>query len=451
MRLTWYIIRLHIGPFIFGTSCVVFIFLLQFIFKFLNELVGKGLGYDVILKFIVFNLAWMLVLAVPMGMLVATLMAYGKLSGNNELTIMKSAGASAMRAMVPSIIGGAIVFAGLYLFNDRILPDANHAAFVLQNDITQLQPSFAVEPGRFTTLQGYSILARKVDREKADLLDVTIYNQDATGDLLTVINAKKARMMFNRDFTKLQMTLSQGEVQQINRRDPSAFRKFNFETYRVTVPTSGYQFAQSDPSAISRSDRTLNIDSMRSIADTAMASSLRAARRIDTTLQSIVWSPATTVVPPTATEQEVANAAMMQMSMIRASLELESSTRSSELKRANQYLVEIHKKFSIPAACLVFVFVGAPLGIVVRRGNFGVSAAIALGFFVVYWACLILGEKLADRLMLSPFVAMWMANFVIGAIGLYLTVLVSRETVFSWGTRGTKGTRGTATDASPAA
>lgn len=429
MKLTWYIIRLHIGPFIFGTSCVVFIFLLQFIFKFLNELVGKGLGYDVIAKFVAYNLAWMLVLAVPMGMLVATLMAYGKLSGNNELTVMKSSGASAMRAMLPSIIGGAIVFIGLYLFNDRVLPDANHAAFVLQNDITQLQPSFAVDPGRFTTLQGYSILARDVDREKNHLLDVTIYNQDASGDVLTVINAKEATLMFNRDFKKLQMALRHGEVQQINRRDRSLFRKFNFGEYQVTVPTSGYQFAQSDPSAISRSDRTLNIDSMRAIADTAMASSLRAASRIDTALQTIIWTSGRDSVPPSLSEQAAASAALMQMSMTRATIELESSTRSSDLKRANQYLVEIHKKWSIPAACLVFVFVGAPLGIVVRRGNFGVSAAIALAFFVVYWACLILGEKLADRLLLSPFVSMWMANFIIGAIGLYLTILVSREVV----------------------
>jgi lipopolysaccharide export system permease protein len=432
MRLTWYIIRLHIGPFIFGTSCVVFIFLLQFIFKFLNELVGKGLGYDVILKFIVYNLAWMLVLAVPMGMLVATLMAYGKLSGNNELTIMKSSGASALRAMVPSIVGGAAVFLALYLFNDRILPDANHRAFVLQNDITQLQPSFAVEPGRFTTLQGYSILARRVDHARNMMLDVTIYHQDASGDVMTVINAKEAHMEFNHDFTKLLMALSHGEVQQVNRRDPSIFRKFNFGSYQVTVPTSGYRFAQRDPSAISRSARTLDIDSMRTIADTAMAGSLRAAARIDTLLRNVVWAPESAPAPPSVNVREAASVALVQMATLRASLELESSTRSSELKRANQYLVEVHKKYSIPAACLVFVFVGAPLGIVVRRGNFGVSAAIALGFFVVYWACLILGEKLADRLLLSPFVAMWMANFVIGIIGLYLTILVSRETVFSF-------------------
>src|SRR2546421_242888 len=133
MRLTWYIIRLHIGPFLFGTSAVIFIFLLQFIFKYVNDLVGKGLTYGIIGQFILYNLAWMLVLAMPMGVLVATLMAYGKLSGNNELTIIKSSGGSAFRAMRPAIIGGAILAFALFIFNDRILPEANHKASVLQN------------------------------------------------------------------------------------------------------------------------------------------------------------------------------------------------------------------------------------------------------------------------------------------------------------------------------
>src|SRR5690349_21680806 len=131
MRLTWYIIKLHIGPLIFGTCTVVFIFLLQFVFKYLNELVGKGLSYGIIGRLIVYNFAWMLVLAVPMGVLVATLMAYGKLSGNNELTIIKSSGGSAFRAMLPAIIGGATLFYLVFVFNDKILPEANQRAAVL--------------------------------------------------------------------------------------------------------------------------------------------------------------------------------------------------------------------------------------------------------------------------------------------------------------------------------
>jgi lipopolysaccharide export system permease protein len=354
-------------------------------------------------------------------------MAYGKLSGNNELTVMKSSGTSALRAMMPAIVGGAAVFYLLFLFNDKILPEANHRAYVMQNDITQLQPTFAVEQGRFSTLQGYSILARKVNREKNELIDVTIYRQETGGDQMTVINAKRAEILFNADFTRLLMTLNHGEVQQIDRRNPEAFRRLEFGDYQVTVPTSGYRFAQSDPSAIGRTDRTLAIDSMRAIADSASANSTRAALRIDTGLANIFSGPPS-AAPPRNMPEAVASA-LAQYAMLRPQLEMESGTRSAELKRANQYLVEVHKKWSIPAACLVFVFVGAPLGIVVRRGNFGVSAAIALGFFVIYWACLILGEKLADRLFLSPWLAMWMANFVIGAMGLYLTILVSRETV----------------------
>jgi lipopolysaccharide export system permease protein len=98
-------------------------------------------------------------------------------------------------------------------------------------------------------------------------------------------------------------------------------------------------------------------------------------------------------------------------------------------KQTGQYLVEIHKKYSIPAACVVFVLIGVPLGIMARRGGFGIAATLSLGFFVLYWACLIGGEKLADRDILSPWLGMWAANIIIGLLGLYLTFRVGRETL----------------------
>jgi lipopolysaccharide export system permease protein len=437
MRLIWYIIRLHIGPFIFGTSAVVFIFLLQFIFKYVNDLVGKGLTYGVIGQFILYNLAWMLVLAAPMGVLVSTLMAYGKLSGNNELTIIKSSGGSAFRAMRPAIIGGALMFAALFIFNDRVLPEANHKASVLQNDIKQLKPTFAIEPGKFTTVQGFSILARQVDQAKSELYNVTIYGQEGEG--LNVINAKQAEMSFNQDMTKLLMTLHQGEVQQVNRRNLGDFRQLSFVEYRIAVNTSGFNFNRSDPSSFGRTDRTMNISQMRAIADSATAHSHRAEVQIDTLLkQSLRYhTPPPVDTVKILTRQMAAGAALNNLVSFRAQLEAASSTRTDELRRADQYWVEIHKKYSIPAACFVFVFVGAPLGILVRRGNFGVSASIALGFFIIYWACLVAGEKLADRAVVSPAIAMWMADAIIGAMGTYVTILVSRETVtfdfdFNW-------------------
>lgn len=434
MRLTWYIIRLHIGPFLFGTFAVVFIFLLQFVFKFLNDLVGKGLSYGVIAQFVAFNIAWMLVLAVPMGVLVASLMAYGKLAGNNELTIIKSSGGSALSAMLPALIGGGLLFLGLYLFNDRVLPETNHRAFVLQNDIKQLKPALAVDPGRFSSLQGYSILARQVDRANNKLLNVTIYGQE--GEFRNVINAKSAELRFNSDLSKLLMTFHDGEIHQLNRRNPGEFRRVSFKRHQIAITTSGFKFNQADPGSISRNDRTMRIDSMSNIADSAEANARRIEARIDSMLAAqFQWTPMIEEGKE-LTQQEAATIALSEFTQFRSQLESDAMVRNEQIRQADQYRVEIYKKYSIPAACLIFVLVGAPLGIVVRRGNFGVSAAIALGFFVVYWACLVAGEKLADRGVLSPAVAMWMADFVIGVIGIYLTILVTRETItfirFDW-------------------
>ncbi len=438
MRLTRYILRMHIGPLLFGTFAVVFIFLLQFIFKFLNDLVGKGLSYWVIAEFIFYNLAWMLVLAVPMGVLVSTLMSYGKLSGNNELTIIKSAGGSAFKAMAPAIVGGAILFLGLYLFNDKILPETNHKAYVMQTDIRQFRPTAAVEPGQFSTLERYSVLAREVDRDNDVLKDVTIYGKQ--GGIMNVINAERAELAYSSDLTKILMTLRNGEVQRINQNALGDFRRIVFREYRITMNTNNQQFRQSDPTSFGRTDRTMNIEQMQERVDTARVQQGRAEEELTAhldrqfakdsiapTVQSAQDASSASSSP--LPRQQAALAAIAKLSGIRGELQRLGNDVVRARKEANKYLVEIHKKYAIPAACLIFVFVGAPLGIVVRRGNFGVSAVIALGFFVVYWACLVVGEKLADRDVLHPAIAMWLGDMVVGVLGAYLTLLVSRETV----------------------
>ena len=420
---------MHIGPFLFGTFAVVFIFLLQFIFKFLNDLVGKGLSYWVIGEFIFYNLAWMLVLAVPMGVLVSTLMSYGKLSGNNELTIIKSAGGSAFKAMLPAIVGGALLFVGLYLFNDKVLPETNHKAYVMQTDIRQFRPTAAIEPGQFSSLEKYSVLAREVDRENDVLQEVTIYGKQ--GGVMNIINAERAELVYSTDMTKILMTLRNGEVQRVNRNALGDFRRIVFREYHITLNTGNQQFRQSDPTSFGRTDRTMNILQMQEKVDSARARQARAETGLKEQLdrQFAGDTARSTASSEPLTRDRAAALALGKLAGIRGELQRLGNDVVRARKEANKYLVEIHKKYAIPAACLIFVFVGAPLGIVVRRGNFGVSAVIALGFFIVYWACLVVGEKLADRDALHPAIAMWLGDMVVGVLGIYLTLLVSRETV----------------------
>ena len=428
MRLTWHILRMHIGPLLFGTAVVVFIFFLQFVFKSLGDLVGKELSYGVIAELYAYNLAWMLVLAVPMGVLFSTLMAYGKLSGQNELTIIKSAGGSAFRAMLPAILGGIILFAGLQYFNDKILPETNHKAYVMMTDIKQLRPTAVIEPGQFSRLEGYSILAREVDREEDILTDVTIYRRQ--GPKLNLLNARRADIAYDQSLTKILMTLYDGEAQQINRNAPGEFRRFAFREYKITINTSGQKFEETDPTKFGRTDRTMNIAQMQEVVDSARARQGRAENELSEIMEKQVnRDSVATPVQNDIPRSQAAQAALGRLAGIRGELQRISGSIEQARKDADKHLVEIHKKYSIPAACLIFVFVGAPLGIVVRRGNFGVSAVIALAFFVLYWACLVVGEKLADRDVLSPALGMWLGDIIVGVLGIYLTILVSRETV----------------------
>ena len=432
MRLTRHILQMHIGPFLFGTAVVVFIFFLQFVFKTLEELVGKDLSYGVIAELYVYNLAWMLVLAVPMGVLFATLMAYGKLSGQNELTIIKSAGGSAFGAMMPAIVGGTILFVLLYLFNDRVLPETNHKAYVMLTDIKQFRPTAAIEPGQFSSLEGYSILAREVDRENDILGEVTIYQRQ--GPQLSLLNARRAELSYNKDLTKVLMTLYDGETQRVNRNAPGEFRRVAFREYRITITTRNQTFEQTDPTAFGRTDRTMNIARMQEIVDTSRAEQKRRLLELkEIAMKDSVMEEDQkrndTAHTTAITQSQAAQLALGRLAGLRGELQRVSGSIERARKEANKYLVEIHKKYSIPAACLIFVFVGAPLGIVVRRGNFGVSAVIALGFFIIYWACLVAGEKLADRDVLHPALGMWLGNLIVGGFGAYFTILVSRETV----------------------
>ena len=150
MILTKYILKNHFIPFVFSVITLIGIFLLQFLMKFADRLVGKGLDTWVIFKLIAFNLAWMVVLVVPMATLVATLMAFGNMSQNNEVTIMKSSGTSLYRMMIGPLIASVVLAYLLFLFNDDVLPDANHHAKLLMQDISRQKPTLSLEPGVFS-------------------------------------------------------------------------------------------------------------------------------------------------------------------------------------------------------------------------------------------------------------------------------------------------------------
>lgn len=433
-----HILKSHIGPFLFGSLLVIFLFLFQFILKYLDQLVGKGLSYWVITQLIVLNVAWMVVLAVPMGVLFSTLMTFGNLSANHEVTIIKASGGSLLKMMAPVMIAGSLVAIFLFWFNDYVLPSANHKAKSLFEDIRRTKPTFNVEAGQFATdLDGYTILARNVDTATGTLFDVTIYD-NTKSKAVSIANADTGLIKFNSNYSRLVLELTNGEAHQLVPLDINNYRKVKFNKYEVSVPVEGFSFEKSNPNFTSKGDREMMVAEMQTIVDTA----IKSKTNYQSNLNNLFWmnyeflmgrAKFSDFIKYETVDFYDTNYASMfyifqnRYNTLRNQIQSNFNSMNDYNRTIRSYQVEIYKKYAIPFAAFLFIFVGCPLGIITKGGNFGLSAAMSLGFYIFYWACLIGGEKLADRGMLSPVIAMWMGNFILAILGILLTLNVSRE------------------------
>lgn len=428
-----YIIKKLIGPFLFGTFTIMFVFLLQFLMKTADNLIGKGLGFWVIVKLIVFNLAWMLVLAIPMGSLGMVLMTYGSMTQDNEFTILKSSGVSLIRLMVPSFIVSVLLCLFLIWFNNAVLPDTNYQAKILMYDISRTKPTLKLEAKVFSNqIPNYNIMARRVSKTNNEIYDVLIYDYNNPFQI-NVITARKANIYFTPDNKKMLFDMEDGEIHQLVNPQDNSYRRIYFRRHKIAVDASQFTFEQSGP-GLPRGDRELSAGEMQKIVD-----SLKILRNeVEKEFQSLVkiynQDLFETKISNSKNDQlqPPANPYFFALNSFRSKLtNIENLNSRIEYFTSEiyKYEVEIHKKYAIPFACIVFVLVGAPLGVLTRRGSFGVAASISLFFFLLYWICLIGGEKLADRRLLNPFLGMWIANFIIGLLGIILTYRMNKEQI----------------------
>ena len=426
-----YILKAHLGPFLFALFTLMSVFLLQFFMKFADKLIGKGLSTWVIFQLVTYNLAWMLVLVVPMAVLVSTLMAFGTMAQNNEIAVLKASGMSLYKMLIPPVIGSIIVAGLLILFNNHVYPDANHAARVLTQDITRKKPTFSLVSGVFSQeIPNKSILARRVDRKTNELFDLTIYDKSDPKNI-NVVTAKRGELYFSKNQANLILDLHDGEIHTSNNYNYKAYRKVIFERHKIVMDASQFSFNQSSNESVQRGDRELGAAAMLVLVDSLGVIRTRYQGELDEKIANYF------IDTPTPSK-EINNVKSKKYIYLRVGDKIKTargSIRSSNRRlrynseRINKYWVEIYKKYSIPVACILFIFVGAPLGTMTRKGGFGVAAGISLIFFLMYWAFLMGGEKFSDRGLISPFVGIWSANVILLFLGIYFTIKSAKERV----------------------
>jgi len=400
--------------------------------KTADNLIGKGLEAIIIIQLIVYNLAWMVVLVIPMGALGMVLMAYGSLTQDNEFTILKSSGVSLIRLMIPSLVVSLLLCIFLIWFNNEVLPDTNYKAKTLMYDISRTKPTLKLEANIFSTqIPGYSIMAKEVSKTSNEIYDVIIYDYN-NPFLINLITAKKANIYFTPDNKKLIFDMVDGEIQQLVDLQTISYRRIFFKQHKMVTDATQFTFEQSGP-GLPRGDRELSAGEMKKIVDSLKVINSEIANELKRNILSINDELFISKMQENIKQKHpITNPVYLALNRahgISSNIQSFASRLEYIKSEINKYEVEIHKKYAIPFACIVFVIVGAPLGVLTRKGSFGVAASISLFFFLLYWICLIGGEKLADRRLLDPFLGMWMANFLIGSLGIILTYRMNKEQI----------------------
>lgn len=472
-----YILRNMYISLIFGVLTVVFLFLMQFLMNNLSKFVGKGFGIEVFLQLIAYSIPWMMILAVPMGFLFAMLMGFGSMSSNQEITVIKSSGGSLFSMMRPVFILGIFLGGFLFWFNNNVLPEANLRAKILMSDMQRKKPTMIIDPGRFSdAVDGYSILARRIDTSADVLHDLTIYDHKRATHR-SIITADSGTIKLTRDLAGFEIDLHRGEMHTFNLNDTSKYQAFDYENYTIYINAYGFDFNQSEVDEVRKGDREMNLSDMKERVRTAEARRDSAAERVKRELEKHIDilltgeirddrqnDTAKTKIPDEARKRQSefreslakkisgndkkkklireteslakihSNHPDKNRNRVSNRLKFLSAKISGDMNRIGQYEktigkyeAEIHKKYAIPAVCVVFVLVGCPLGIISRRGNFGVAAGLCLVFYVIYWAFLMTGEDLADRGTFNPALCMWFGDIVIGVLGIVLTLRVNYE------------------------
>ena len=453
------VLRRHIGPFLFCFLTIMFLLLMQFLILHIEKLVGKGLPLGVIIELVLTNLAYMVVLAAPMAVLVATLMAFGKFSEMNELTALRAAGVNPFKVISPVLTLGVLLCLFLVWFSNDVLPDANHRAHSMWIDIRLKKPGFDLQENQFYKgIDGYTFLVKEAPAESDSLYDVTLFQELRQDE--AYIKAKRGYLQSEADRQSMTLFLNDGSIYREFYRSSDnrqVVEETRFDRYRITFDLSSLSFSRSNPDQHSRNDRTMNVQAMAAVVDSLERKIDEERKKVYSQADNYSVEIDSTVLftepdqpgyryrsyrdsdpqPPVQSDylvlngmelrgeqNQVQNAALQELRDYQAKIENLHTNVEWRQKRVARYLVEIHKKFSIPFACIIFVLIGAPIGMMTRKGNLGYAALISVGFLTFYWISIIQGEKLADRLFISPFMGMWFSDIVLGIAGLYLTLRI---------------------------
>jgi lipopolysaccharide export system permease protein len=422
----------------------MFILLMFFLFKYVDDLIGKGFEWYVILELMYYASAANVSMALPLSILLSSIMTFGTLGENYELVAIKSAGVSLQKAMMPLLVLIVFIAIGSFLFSDVMLPKANLKFGSLLWDIRNKKLSFLIKEGVFNnSIPGYSIRVDKKGSDGVSLEGVMIYDHTSNNGIAKIIIAKEGKMASDEKNLLLKLKNgvryeeSSGQNSSYNPRQQ--FTRMRFKETDQKFDISSFKMNRTDEQGFRNNTQMLNLKGLVKKED-SLSKELDSVNKFAAMTVSSYFKQNNYVKGYTKVKaaEKVINKPLLnllpekqKLSIIQSALDQANSIKQTTSGRMTDYgdrirniikvQIEYQKKFTLAASCLLLFFIGAPLGAIIRKGGLGLPVVMAIVFFLIYHIIATVAEKSAITGTLAPFFGPWLAIIILSPVGAFLT------------------------------
>jgi lipopolysaccharide export system permease protein len=446
------ILRTFIGPFIATFFIALFVVVVQFFWKYIDEMVGKGIDAWTLLRLVgIVSLQSGVLFALPIAILLSSLMTFGNLAESFELVAIKSSGISLMRFMRPIFVFVLGICGLAFLFNNYIIPKANLKFFTILTDIRTAKPGFDLKEGSFYTgINNFAIQVAKKNDETGELKNVVIYENSNSSFQDNFIVAEKGTMRITPDKKGLEFILYNGERTQEKGKmldGKTDFIRMQFKEYKKTFDISELLMKKTADSLNKGFYKMLNLSQLNENMDSLKRQPNKFLQKVKPTLATnlmfinylndTAWKPNTKVnigkaktfkdLLPDSVKGVINSSVADKLNGAKNSLEMDLAEYKVIKDSLRFHKMEWHRKFSYSVIAMVMLLIGAPLGSIIRRGGLGTPLLVAIIFFVIYFILLSVGEKSANTATMTAFVGIWLPIFVLLPIGIFFVTQARRD------------------------
>lgn len=444
------IIRSFIGPFIVTFFIALFVLVMQFFWLYMDDLIGKGLGIWMILQLLFYMSTTMVPLALPLSVLLSSIMTFGNMGENFELVAIKASGISLLRFMRPLLIFILGIGGIAFVFSNNVIPVANLKALSLLYDLRNSKPALNIRPDQFNNeIDGYSIRIGSKDKDGQTIHNIIIYDMSSGMGNNQVVLAKEGQMIPSPDKQFLIFRLKDGwryDEGMTNGSHNYEQTRMHFQSWDKVFDLSGFRLSRTNEELFKSAYQMMNVSQLRENIDSMKKTRIRTSNNVGaflspyitwlnadkdkkTLLEKLKQIPDSNIKKYTGSfyhaigdsmGKRTAQMAINNVRNMKSLLDITATDQKMQLENFRKLEVELYRKFTLSFACVLLFLIGAPLGAIIRKGGLGMPLVIAVSFFVLFHITSVTGEKLAKTGSLPAWMGMWMATAMLLPIAFFL-------------------------------